>query len=126
MQPERCQPLGTLLTDAGDLAQRQGGDEGRHLLGGQHKQAIGLIQIRGDLGQEFIRCNPGRGGQLQLATNIGPDRLGHARRAPLIQGGIGNIEIGFIQRQGFNPVGVALEDGAQGGGNLLVDRHPSR
>ena len=50
VQPERCQSFGTLLTDAGDLAQRQGGDEGRHLIGSQHEQAIGLIQIRGDLG----------------------------------------------------------------------------
>ena len=63
---------------------------------------------------------------MQLAANIGPDRLGHARRTALIQGRIGNIEIGLIQRQGFNPVGIALEDGPQGGRDLLVHRHPSR
>ncbi|MNC36573.1 hypothetical protein D3C75_851010 [compost metagenome] len=93
------------------LAYRQGGDERVHLGRRDHEQAIGLAPVAGDLGEELVRRHPGRHGDVQLRAHPLADVLGDARGAAGKVRGVGHVQIGFVQRQRFDQLGVVLQDG---------------
>ncbi|MFO1071320.1 MAG: hypothetical protein U1E17_01145 [Geminicoccaceae bacterium] len=54
--------------DAVEALDRQPGQEAQGLLGADHDQAVGLSQIGGELGEEAVEGDPGRGGVPVRAT----------------------------------------------------------
>ncbi len=71
------QPALPDLADSGQQADRQRCQESLHLAGPDHKQAVGLAPVRGDLGQELVWRHAGRGGQAKLVADGDADRLGN-------------------------------------------------
>ena len=87
------------------------------LLGRDHAQPVGLAVVGGELGDELAIGNAGRGGQLALladaAADVLRDRAGAAEPVPVL----GDVEIGFVEAQRLDQVGVVEEDRA----DLLAD-----
>lgn len=54
------------------------------------------------------------------------DLPGHQGRTATTAGTVSHIEVGLVQRQGFNLIGIAQKDGPQLAGNILVERHAPR
>ncbi|MOA16370.1 hypothetical protein D3C78_1365820 [compost metagenome] len=102
--------VGGYLPHTVQLADRQRGNKGFDFIGGDHKQAIGFTPVTGDLGQELVRCHPSRHRDMQLlgypTANIG----GYARGTAGEPGAVGNIQVGFVQRQRLDQVGVIAKD----------------
>ena len=98
------------LAHAGDAADRQRGQEGFDLVRADHAQAVRLVPVRGDLGQELVRRHPGRGGQRGDLADLRPNRLGH--RGGAGQAGLrrGHVQVGLVQRQRFDQVGMFEHD----------------
>src|SRR3546814_5490671 len=56
---------------------REGGDEGETLARRDDAEAVRLVLVAGELGEEFVVGNPGRGGEAGLGANAGPDLFGY-------------------------------------------------
>lgn len=98
------------LADAMQLAHGQRRNKVLHLIRGDHKQSIGLFPVAGDLGQELVRRHPRRNRDMQLIGDPPTDILGNTRGAAAEMRAIGNIQIGFVQRQRFDQIGVFTEN----------------
>ena len=73
---------------------------------------VWLVQVARDLGHQFVRPNPGRGGQFRFAKNQVADDLGErARRA----GMCADIEISFIERERLDQRREAMKNSADDG-----------
>ncbi|MNW06176.1 hypothetical protein D3C71_2025340 [compost metagenome] len=75
-----------------------------------HELPIRLAPIRGDLRQEFVRCDPGRGGQLRLFADLRADDLRDLRRHRHPALVLGHIQIRLIQRQRLHQIRMPQED----------------
>src|SRR3546814_5875410 len=64
-------------TDAMEALDREGGDEGETLARRDDAEAVRLVLVAGELGEEFVVGNPGRGGEAGLGANAGPDLFGY-------------------------------------------------
>ncbi len=87
------------------------------LLRRDHAQPVGLAMIGGELGDELAVGDAGRGGELALLANAAADVLGDRARAAEPAAVLGDVEIGFVEAQRFDQVGVIGEDRA----DLLAD-----
>ena len=110
------------LADAGQAPDRQRREEGLDLVRADHEQAVGLAPVRGDLGQELVRRDAGRGGELRLLADRGADRLGGRGGGGQAGLGRGDVEVGLVERQRLDQVGVAREDLAHLPRHRLVAR----
>src|SRR5262249_22729271 len=74
------------------------------------KETIRLFPVRSNLRQEFVRCYACRRCQAELSSNLfanaARDLCGRWQASLALR----NVEIGFVERQRFDQVGVALED----------------
>ncbi len=87
-----------------------GGQKCIQVFGLDHEEPIGFAPVGGDLGQEFVWGHAGRGRQMQFLTDLLANGARHPGRGG--QSGLvfGNVEVGFVQRQRLDQIGVALED----------------
>jgi len=96
--------------DAMKLAHRQAGDKIRAARRGNDAQAVGLVLVRGDLGQELVVRHPGRSRQVRRFLDAGTDLLGDlGGRGHALQV-VGDVEIGLVQRQGLDERRIVEED----------------
>ena len=61
--------------------------------------AVGLALVRGELGEELVVGDAGRGGEAGLREDAGADLLGRRRRGGDAAPVLGHVEIGFVERQ---------------------------
>ncbi len=114
------------LADTGELADRQRGEERLDLLRPDDEQAVGLLPVGGDLGEELVRRDAGRGGEGGLFADLAPDdarRLGRGREAGEL---LGDVEVGLVERQRLDERRVAKEDRPHPPRHLLVAREVGR
>ena len=83
-----------------------------------------LVLVATNFGQKFDRCDPCRCGQTGLFLNDAPDILSYAGRTALMKIDLCDVEVGFIQAQWFDELGVAIKDPANLFGYGLVVTHP--
>ena len=90
----------------------------RHLFLFHFELPVRLLQIAGDLGDQLVRADPGRRGQLRLAKNQPADDLrqwpGRARMRR-------DIEIRFVERERFHERREAMQDLADHRGLLAIN-----
>ncbi|MCY1436912.1 hypothetical protein D9M71_530520 [compost metagenome] len=92
------------------FADRQCGNKVFYLIRCNHKQAIGFSPVTGDLGQELVRRHTGRDSDMQGTGNASADILGDARGTARIPLAVAHIQVGLVQRQRFDQLGVVAED----------------
>ncbi len=82
------------------------------LCGGMTHRPSGLFWSLAQLGDELAVADAGRGGEPGLGLDPGADFLGDrpgaAQPAPVL----GDVEIGFVERQRLDQVGIVGEDRA--------------
>jgi hypothetical protein len=83
-----------------EAAHGQAGDELRALAGADHAEAVGLVLVAGQLGDEFVVADPGAGRQIGFGLDAGADQLGNAGGAADAFQILRHVEIGLVQRQG--------------------------
>jgi hypothetical protein len=95
-------------------------------LPGGTELAVGLALVRGQLSQELVVADARRGGQARVLQDPGANLaggVGGGGQAPAIGG---DVEIGLVQRQRFDQVGVVSEDRVDLPRDGLVDLEPRR
>ncbi len=92
-----------------EFAHRQSRDERRPLFRGDDEQAIGLALVRRHLRQELVVGHARRSGEPGLGKNGRANVFRRLRRRLAVLEKIGEVEIGFVQRQRFDQRRVAGE-----------------
>lgn len=93
--------------------------EGRSALGADHREAVGLVAVRGALGEELVEGHPGRSRETRFLADAGADLLGDRRHAGEIAAVVHQLQVGLVQGERLDQFGVVVEDRAQ----LLRDLH---
>ena len=107
------------------LIDRQGRHEIINLIRGDHEQAVGLAPVTGNFGQKLVGGYPGRHRDMQLIGNAPADVLSYARGTAGKMRAVGYIQIGFIQRQRLNQLGVVAQDAVNLSGRFFISIHPA-
>jgi len=81
-----------------------------HLLGLNDKESVWFFPVRRNLGEEFVRCDARGGRQPKFRTNLLANRTRHLRCGRQARLVLRNIEIGFIEGERLDEIGVAPED----------------
>ena len=111
------------FADAPEFADGEFGGELGAALGGDDGYAIGLLAIRGDFGEEFIVGDAGGGGELEFAADARAYLLRHeGGRAAAERAGT-DVEVGFVERHGFDDAGVVGKDGADAPRDFSIGLH---
>ena len=74
------------------------------------EEAVGLAPVGGDLGEEFVGRDSGGRGEMQLVADLAADGagdLGCGGQAAFV---FGHIEVGFVEGERLDEIGVAAED----------------
>ena len=91
---------------------RQRGDEGGAFVRRDDAEAVGLVLVRCQFGDELVVADAGRGGEagrvLNPRADLFGDRLGRAQAMAVFA----DVQIGFVERQRFDRVGIIGEDRA--------------
>ena len=106
------------LADAMQLVHRQLCDEIIDLIRGNHEQPVGFAPVAGDLGQELVRRDASRHGDVQLLRHTTANFLGDARGAAGKMRRVTDIQIRLVQRQRLDQVGELTKDAV----NVTRDR----
>ena len=105
--------LRRLRADAVEALDRQRGDEGLASGGRDDAEAVGLVLVRGELGEELVVGDAGRGGERR-------SRRGSARGSPRRSGWrcrsrlqiLGDVEIGLVEAERLDQRRIIGEDRA--------------
>ena len=82
------------------------------VLGRDDAQAVGLVLVGRELGDELAVADAGRRGEPGLRADPAADVLGDRPRAAEAEPVLGDVEIGFVEAQRLDQVGVVGEDRA--------------
>lgn len=93
-----------------NLGHRQLGDEPVDLLRGNHEQPVRLAPVAGDLGQELVRRDARRNGDVQLLGHPAADVLGNPRGATGEMRRSADVQVGLVQRKRLDQIGIIAED----------------
>ncbi len=90
---------------------------------GDDDEAVGLLQVGGQLGEELVRRDADGGRQVGLfldpVLDIPADLLGAAEQVDAA----GHVEKGLVERDGLDQRRIALENGVNGLGDLGIAVH---
>ncbi len=103
------QPRLRHLAHSRHFAHRQRLQKFQHLRGPDDELPVGLVPVRGNLGQEFVGRDAGRRGQAGFFADLMADDLSHFGRRGQPAFVMRHVQIGFVQRQRFDQVGMAAE-----------------
>ena len=109
LMPSSASRFSVTLPTPGMRPMGSGGRNVVQVFGLNHKEAVGLAPIRSDLGQEFVRSNAGRSGQVQFVANLLANGASNPGRGGQTGFVFGYVEVGLVQRQGFNQISVTFE-----------------
>ena len=111
------------FADAPEFADGEFGGELGSAFGGDDGYAIGLLAIGGDFGEEFIVGDAGGGGELEFAADARAYFFCHkSGRAAAERAGT-DVEVGFVERHGFDDAGVVGKDGADAPRDFSIGFH---
>src|SRR6202042_3373457 len=113
-----------LWADAVELRDRQRRDKRLCLVGHDRELAVWLAIVRCDLGEELVAGNSGRGCKPDFVVDPRPDCLGGLPRGRDAFEIVGYVEIGLIEREGFDQPGVVLKDRTNLLGHSAVNVEP--
>ena len=89
-----------------------------------HRKSVRFVQIRGDLGEEFVVAEPDRSGQPQLVPHpFYQPRQHDGGRCAMHAGGAPQVHECFVQRQRFDGGGQVFHHLADRAGCLDVGLH---
>ena len=91
---------------------RQRSHEFGSTVGRDDAKTIGLAVVGGELGDEFAIGNAGRGGEAGLIADAPADVLGDRARGAEPAPVLGDVEIGFVEAERLDEVGVVEKDRA--------------
>src|SRR5690606_35369881 len=100
------------LADTGNRRHRQRRDERLLHGGGDDVKPIGLAPFAGDLREELGAGDSRRNGYADIPGDPLANRHGHAGGAALAAAAGADVQVGFVEGQGFDLVAVVVEDGA--------------
>ena len=110
--------------DTMELGDRQSEYEVVHLIRGNHEQTVRLVPIAGDLRQKLVGRNACRHRDAQLLPDSPADVLSDTRGTAGKMLAATHIEKGFVERQGFDEIGVGSKDPVDFAGRFLIGIHP--
>jgi hypothetical protein len=103
---------------------RQASDKGSPLARPDHTQAIGLVFITGQFGEELVVGNPGAGGQRGHGMDALPNELSNPRRRTDAADIGSHIKIGLIEGKRLDMRGIIQKNRADLLRYALVDVEP--
>ena len=98
------------FADAGEAFDGERREKGVDVFGLDDEEAVGLAPVGGDLGEELVGGDAGGGGEVELVADgvaDGAGDFGGGGEAALV---FGDVEVGLVEREGLDEVGVAAED----------------
>ena len=102
-----------LLADRPDTPQPRHGqrvEEVEHRAGGDFDEAVGLVEVAGDLRDELDRRHADRGGQIQFLSDRGFDLTSDVGGVAEQLDGAADVEKRFVDRQRLDDGGEAVKD----------------
>ncbi len=96
---DALQQLGGFLARPPQAADGHGPQERRHFLRPDHDQPVGLFPVGGQLGQEFVGGDTGRGGEMQFVFDPILDSGGDRDRVGVQPLHPGDVEERLVERQ---------------------------
>ena len=126
LDPERAHLDRRLWTDAVELRHRQGCNKGLRLVRHDRELAVWLAIVRRDLGEELVAGNSRRGREPGFLVDARPDFLRGLPRRRDASEIVGDVEIGFVERERFDQRGAILEDRLNLLGHPAVNVEPWR
>ena len=81
-------------------------------LGRDDAQPVWLFVVGRELGDELAVTDPGRCGQPRFLANAAADVLGDRPRSAETQAVLGDVEIGFVEAQWLDQIGISGENPA--------------
>ena len=107
---EAVQFLRGFLPHAGDFLNRQTVQEGGDFRRRQHELPVRFAPVGGHFRQKFVWGDAGRCGQPGLLEDLRADLTGHVRGIRDGQFVVRYVQIGFVQSQRLDQVGVLMEN----------------
>jgi len=105
---------------AGDASNGERGEECLDLFRLDDEEAIGFAPVRGDFGEEFVGGDSSRGREIELVEDLladGARDSGGSGQAGFVSS---DVEVGFVERERFDEVSVAVKDFADAAGDGAV------
>ena len=108
---QRCEPCGRLLADTPDTADWQRVEDGLFPFLRDDDETVRLLEIRSQLGQEFIRRNADRGDEARLLADLRLELLGISARRFHQELHAREVEESLVDGQQLDNRRIAREDG---------------
>ena len=119
----RFHPRSGLAPKAGQAAHRQGVEHLADLLRRHHGQAVGLLQLRGDLRHQLVGRDADRGGESGELADAALDAARDLGAAAEQRGARGDIQERLIERQALHQRGDLAEHAEHQRRDFLVALH---
>ena len=114
------------FADAPELFDVERFDEIEGFVGVDDAETIGLAIVRSDFGEEFVVRYTSRGNEVELGADALFDFAGNVDGEFDARLVVGDVEKRLVERDGFDKVGVGVEDFVDLGRDLFVDLHATR
>src|ERR1035438_815199 len=114
------------MSNPRDATHRQRQQKTLHLVRLNDEQTIWLLPIGRDLRQKLVRRHASGGRQVKLLTNLLTNHLRDTRRCWKLHLVLGQIQVGFVERKGFDQVCMPLKDFADRLRDCLVSSEVRR
>ena len=115
-----CQAARGYFAHAGNALDRERREEVEDLGGPDDEEAVGLAPVGGDLGEELVGGYSGGGGEVLFGADLLANGLGDFGGSGKVGFIFGDVEIGFVEGERFDQVGVAEEDFADAAGDVAI------
>ena len=114
------------FADAPELLDVERFDEIEGFVGVDDAETIRFAIVGGDFGEEFVVRYTSRGNEVEFGANALFDFAGNVDGEFDARLVVGDVEKRLIERDGFDKVGVGVENLVDLGRDLLVDLHSTR
>jgi len=110
------------FADAPEASDGERGEDGFDVFGVDDEEAVGFVHVGGEFGEEFIGGDADGGGECGFVADGLFDVAGDGFWGTAELEGAGDVEVGFVDGDGFDDGGEAFEDGVDLLGELAVAR----
>ena len=121
--PAAFDAFAKLAAEPGQPAHRQRIEHRAQVVGVDHREPVGLLQVRGDLRHQLVRRHAHRRGELGGGADPVLDAARDADRVALERETRGDVEESLVERQAFDHGRVLVKDREHLVRDLAVHRH---